>query len=72
MFVAAATPEYKHLASLGCGVTAKKGSNWISLLKRLQDPEERIAQAQRNRKAVEQLDMAIRWRDWVEVYESLV
>ena len=72
-FVAQATPEYIWLnEEFGIGNVAKKPRHWISLLKSLADPEKRLTQAQSAREALQAFDMAHRWQDWLEVYESLL
>ena len=71
-FVAQGIDEYNWLREeVGIGNTARKPKQWINRLVALGDPEERIRQAKRDRDALQALDMERRWKDWLEVYESL-
>lgn len=72
-FVAQASPEYVWLREThGIGMTAKKPKQWRACLEKLLDPDERIRQARESRESVAALDFAIKWKDWLEVYESLL
>lgn len=68
-FVAQATGEYEWFAP---DVTAATDRDWVDQLERLSDPGERAATAVRLRARVEELDAAIRWRDWEEALRAVV
>lgn len=72
-FVAQDTEEYKYLSrEIGLGRTAKKGNNWTKHLTELLDYDLRVEEAERNRKLVEQFDIADRWLDWEKAYSSIL
>ncbi len=67
-FVAQGLPEYEWF---GAGITVRKPKHWISALERLMDPIERKQLGSEARERVEREDIATRWTDWRDVYESL-
>jgi len=72
-FIAQASPEYRWLQeTYGIGRVAKKPRQWVSHLEELYPLEVRAEEAARNRELLAPLDIAVKWKDWEEVYGSLL
>ncbi|MGW8180081.1 MAG: hypothetical protein ACWGQW_15170, partial [bacterium] len=72
-FIAQSSPEYRWLQeTYGIGRIAKKPRNWVKHLEELYPLEVRVEEAERNLERLAPLDIAVRYKDWAEVYDSLV
>lgn len=71
-FVATDIAEYRYLHdTYGVGLLAEDRKAWTRNLTQLIDPDRRVEQAKRNREAITELDMEIKWKEWLAAYESL-
>lgn len=69
-FVASRTPAYDELGERGIGLIAKRPRDWTARLRRLLDPDERQSVAQTASVAVRAYDIASRWTDWRDAYQT--
>lgn len=71
-FIAQDTPEYRALADLGAGMTAKTPGEWLWGLRRLADPDERRALRESGLRVAAEQDWSVRVKDWESVYTDLL
>lgn len=71
--IAAASSENKYLHdTYGVGRIAKTRTQWIRHLEDYLDPDTREREAKQSLEGIAELDMAKRWPDWLQAYESFL
>lgn len=71
--IATASDENRFLhENYGVGRVAKNRTQWIRHLEDYMDPEVREREARQGLAGIKDLDMAVRWEDWLQAYESFL